>query len=386
MSKTNDNGAQEITFLLPDISGFTRFLKSTEISHSRHIIEELITILVQKTKGSFQIAEVEGDALFLYQDTSKLSASVLYDVVKKTYIAFHEHLVNYDHLRICNCGACSSATNLSLKFIAHTGKVEFAKVNGKEKPYGLDVIKAHRLMKNNIEGKDYLLFSEDFSGKYDLGELDEKCQYGSASYDEIGEINYSYLRLLHLKEAIKPADDESNYAATKPLKTIISETIEIDAPVNIVYEVLSDFKYRPVWNKDAKIVDHNDKDIYRVGSEHYCIINNKKFKIKTIGNRKSRFEFGEQVLKNGPFKELNLYFIFNKLVDGTEKTTLTIEIRAKFYPFIKPFIMFLMRPSLNKKVPEMLGLIKDLSEGIHQERIESDNQKDITKKLMTNLD
>lgn len=376
MSKINNNGTQEIIFLLPDISGFTRFLKTTEIRHSRHIIEELIAIIVEQTKKHFQLAEVEGDALFLYQETAKINVKVLYEVVKNTYIAFHKHLINYNHLRICNCGACSTAAELSLKFIVHTGIVEFATVNGKEKPYGLDVIKAHRLMKNNIEGKDYLLFSDDFSDKFDLKQIEEPKEYGSASYDEIGEIKYAYLRLLDLKKSIKPEENKS-FIANNSLKTIISQSIEINAPLDVVFEVLSDFRYRPVWNKEAKVVDYNEEDIYRIGSEHYCILNNKKFKIKTVGDRTSRLEFGEQILKNGPFKELNLYFIFNKDTKDKKYTSLTIEIRAKIYPLLRPFVLFMMKPTLKKKVPEMLRLIKELSERLKDERMDMTDDLEI---------
>ncbi|MEL6560553.1 MAG: DUF2652 domain-containing protein [Bacteroidota bacterium] len=327
-----------------------------------------MAIIVEQTRHKFELAEVEGDALFLYQDVNKLDINTIYQVVENTYIAFHKHLAYYNEMRICTCGACTSAINLSLKFIAHIGVVEFASVNGKEKPYGLDVITAHRLMKNNIEGKDYLLFSDSLSSRFDLEQIPKPRKHGSASYDEIGEVNYSYLRLLDLKESIKPEENNS-HLANNSLPTIVAETGEIDAPIDIVYEVLSDFKHRPVWNNEAKIVDHNEKDIYRLGSEHYCIINNKKFKVRTIGSKKSKHEFGEQVLNNGPFKEINLYFVFNKDTKGTNHTILTIEIRAKFYPLIKPFVLLIMKPTLKKKVPEMFRLIKELSEKINAERL-----------------
>jgi len=367
MNKNNEHGAQEITFLLPDISGFTRFLKNTEIGHSRHIIEELIGLIVLHTKEHFKIAEVEGDALFLYQESSKIDATTIFDIAQKTFIAFHKHLRNYNHLRICNCGACVSSVNLTMKFIAHTGNVEFVKVNGKSKPYGLDVIKVHRLLKNKIEGKEYVLFSDDFKKKHPVDLINNELIHGSSTYEEIGEIKYSHIELGHLRKGIK-ADVENNQQTGSRLKTLISKTIEIDAPVNVVYEVLSDFKYRPLWHKDAKVVDHDENEIYKVGTEHYCIINNKKVKVKTIGNKSSKFEFGEQVLKTGPFRELNLYFIFDSVEGNAEKTQLSIEIRAKIYSLLKPFVLLLVKSSLQKKIPEMMEDIKKVSENEYKER------------------
>ncbi|MGB3464272.1 MAG: DUF2652 domain-containing protein [Cyclobacteriaceae bacterium] len=367
MSKNNENPGGEITFLLPDISGFTKFLKETEISHSRHIIEELIAIIIRETKPRFRIVEVEGDALFLYQLAEKIDAETVFKVASDTYIAFHKHLINYERLRICNCGACTAAVKLSLKFIVHSGAVEFAKVNGKNKPYGLETIKAHRLMKNNIDGRDYILFSKSFTDNHAIDHLPANFYRGQQEYDEIGTIHYSYINLRHLKESLKP-DDYSHYQSNNTLKVIASETMEIDAPIEIVYKVLSDFKYRPLWNKEAKIVDHNEKDIYRIGSEHYCIINNKKFRIKTIGSKNSKLEFGEQIYNNGPFREINLYFIFNKATKNTTHTQLTVEIRGSYYKLLKPVIDLIVKPKLRKKVPEMIAIIKRISEDIYQER------------------
>ena len=36
---------------IPDISGFTQFITSTEISHSHHIITELINLIIDENGG-----------------------------------------------------------------------------------------------------------------------------------------------------------------------------------------------------------------------------------------------------------------------------------------------------------------------------------------------
>ncbi|MEL7148957.1 MAG: DUF2652 domain-containing protein, partial [Bacteroidota bacterium] len=371
MSRLATNGPQEVVFLIPDISGFTRFLSDTEISHSRHIIEELIEIIARETKTLFELAEVEGDALFLYQNIDEVSAQAVFEVAKNTFTAFHQHLTNYERLRICSCGACSSAIHLSLKFIAHAGFIEFANVQGKHKPYGLEVIKAHRLMKNDIDGAEYILFSEDFTSRYPITTLDSSLSTGSVNYEEIGDIHYSFKSLSYLKKNLKAAEEQI-VVPGKSLQTLIAVNDEIDAPLSIVYEVLSDFKYRPVWNSDAKVVDHNEEDIYQIGKEHYCIINHKKHRVKTVGSQNSKLEFGEQILDTGPFNELNLYFIFDKSVQSAERTKLSIEIRANVKSLLRPLVYLIVKPKLKKKIPEALRSIKQISESLAKSR--SDDQ------------
>ncbi len=381
MSKPIGNQENEITFLIPDISGFTKFLKTTEISHSKHIIEELMNLLIKETKELFQIAEVEGDALFLYQFDHKIDVDSVYKLVQNAFKAFHKHLINYNHLRICNCGACSTAVELSVKFVLHYGKVEFVTVNGKEKPYGIEVIKAHRLLKNDIDNKEYLLFSDDFKSKHGLPSKKEESYIGKSVYPEIGELNYTYTRLGFLKKDIKP-DLEPNITINQKLQTIANHSIKIDAPVNVVYEVLSEYKYRPIWNKEAKVVDHNEDEIYQVGTEHFCIINNKKFKIKTVSDNNSKTEFGEQFFNNGLFKEFNLYFIFNKTDQTDEKTKLTIEIRVEIKAIFKPLINWIFKPKLSKKVHEMSLIIKGLSEEIHLKRGQNIDNIDVIDEII----
>ena len=82
----------ESTLFIPDISGFTRFVKETEINHSQHIIEELINLIIDKGSQSLDVAEVEGDAVFFYKHGERMSVEDLTLAAKKIYHAFHQHL------------------------------------------------------------------------------------------------------------------------------------------------------------------------------------------------------------------------------------------------------------------------------------------------------
>jgi len=52
---------------IPDISGFTNFVTNTEIEHSRHIIQELLEVIINSNNLGLEISEIEGDAILFYK-------------------------------------------------------------------------------------------------------------------------------------------------------------------------------------------------------------------------------------------------------------------------------------------------------------------------------
>src|SRR4029077_6763543 len=75
------------------------------------------------------------------------------------FTRFHQQLQRYDHERICPCGACTSALNLKLKFFVHYGEVSSYNVKEHHQLFGKEVIVLHRLMKNNLNKKEYTLLT-----------------------------------------------------------------------------------------------------------------------------------------------------------------------------------------------------------------------------------
>ena len=102
---------------IPDISGFTKFVTETEINHSQHIISELIEIIIDGNELEFKISEVEGDAVLFYKMGNPPSITDVLSQSKNIFTRFHEHLAIIKRDNVCQCGACRSSTNLTLKFI-----------------------------------------------------------------------------------------------------------------------------------------------------------------------------------------------------------------------------------------------------------------------------
>ena len=61
------------------------------------------------------------------------------------------------------CQACTTAPDLELKIVAHSGEIQFIAVKGSRKPFGPYVIEPHRLLKNSVESDNYVLISHDLA-------------------------------------------------------------------------------------------------------------------------------------------------------------------------------------------------------------------------------
>ena len=189
--------AESATILLPDISGYTEFLTKTELVHSSHIINELLEAILAANSGEFVLSEVEGDALLLYHKGKPIEADALVRQCLSMFESFHTQLKIIERDSICHCGACKTASNLTLKFIAHHGVVQEIKVMQFTKCSGLDMVVAHRLMKNRIASDEYILATTscfDFSSlKQSPGAL--AWQRSNDEYPAIGTIEYQYAPL-----------------------------------------------------------------------------------------------------------------------------------------------------------------------------------------------
>src|SRR5215467_2694232 len=174
--------AESATILIPDISGYTEFLTKTELVHSSHIINELLEAILAANSGEFVLSEVEGDALLLYRKGKPIEADVLVRQCLGMFESFHNHVKIIERDSVCECGACKTASNLSLKFVAHHGIVQEIKVRQFTKCSGVDMIVAHRLLKNRIGSHEYILAT---SGCFDFSNLEQSS--GALAWERSSE-------------------------------------------------------------------------------------------------------------------------------------------------------------------------------------------------------
>ena len=222
---------------IPDISGFSRFVNAVELEHSRFIIQQLLDVLLRANDSGLQISEIEGDAILFYQFGEPVALRALYTQVAKMFRAFHQYLVAYDHQKICQCKACLSAVDLTLKVITHYGEFTPLRVQQFEKLIGKDVIVAHQLLKNDIPQHEYWLVTQDLHQQ--PAALTQWMQWhASAKETERGDIRFSYTQLGPLKQEIPPPSIPQELAEkTKMLS--VSRAYEVDIKT-LCYTVLHD--------------------------------------------------------------------------------------------------------------------------------------------------
>src|SRR5438093_9474241 len=116
--------SEQAIILIPDISGYTDFTSTTELDHSAHIITELLELIIASNETEFTLAEIEGDAILFYRKGTALSHEQLVNQCLKMFSKFHQQLKIIERDTVCQCDACQSATNLTLKFIVHFGYIK----------------------------------------------------------------------------------------------------------------------------------------------------------------------------------------------------------------------------------------------------------------------
>jgi len=276
MNSTNDSAAEPTLLFIPDISGFTKFVHETEISHSEHIITELLEALIDANEMDLQISEIEGDAVLFYRKGKKPTAAETLAQVQRMYIKFHVALRKYESQRICQCGACVNSNGLSLKFIIHYGDISINQVKTRIKLFGKDLIVAHRLMKNEIPLEEYVLITHQLinacSSWVEIDQVAwEKPSQGNGSYD-FGSIKYCYLSLAPLESHIPQSTIEDYVPDLRMSKALSVESV-INAPIELVFDVVSDAHSKHLWLLHVKDSDKTNGMITKNGSTHRCIMN-----------------------------------------------------------------------------------------------------------------
>lgn len=343
---------QNAILFIPDISGFTEFVHNTDIYHSRHIISELLELLLDSNTINLELAEIEGDALFLYKLEDNLDIGSIKSQIEKMYIEFHTHLKRYELQRICNCGACSSAYNLSLKFIVHYGEIEFIQVKDSNKPYGSNVIIAHRLLKNDVPINEYAILTESLIPDFS----ENSANTLTATYD-FGNISFTYDSLKHLKNQlpeINPIPDNI------PKYKLFDGTETIKVPILELYEVISNFDYRLLWVKGVDKLEYDKNKVNRSGFKHRCLINKKEVEQTTIKKQieKNQMVYGEST-SDIPFtKRVNAYYVLEEIDNGFTK--MNIEVFVDFKPLgiiMKPLMKKNFQKVVAENIKELILLI-----------------------------
>jgi hypothetical protein len=196
--------------------------------------------------------------------------------------SFHTQIKIIERDSVCQCGACKTASNLSLKFVAHHGTVQEIKVRQFTKCSGVDMVVAHRLLKNGIGSDEYILATPSC---FELATLAQSpgalaWQRASDEYPAIGTIEYQYASLAGIRRAM--ADPPPRISPVIELGDD-SVAVEIEAPMVEVHQLVIDLDRRTQWLSAVERLDR-PATTERIGLRHVCIFHGLTVEWVTVKN------------------------------------------------------------------------------------------------------
>ncbi len=149
---------EKALLLIADIGGYTRFMKEHRFSlaHAQDTIAQLLETVIDSA-SSFKLAKIEGDAAFFYL-VGEGSADFPRQIsnIRRAFLARRQQL---ELDRMCTCNGCLQVGALTLKFVTHSGEVAFQRVKHLTELAGVDVILVHRMLKNDVPLREYVLMT-----------------------------------------------------------------------------------------------------------------------------------------------------------------------------------------------------------------------------------
>ena len=197
----NKEGLESAFFCVPDITGFTKFIATTDIAFSREVIPSLLRKLIDCNVLKMKIGEIEGDAIFFYKTGRLPAVGRVAAQCTALYTTFSDFIRSIKENDPQNYEKYLADSQLGLKIIIHYGQISLHNIKGRIKLLGQDVIISHKLLKNKIPDYNYILLTDKYLSKIkDRDNLQqwfhwEKLRSGMESYEFIGDVGYRFITL-----------------------------------------------------------------------------------------------------------------------------------------------------------------------------------------------
>jgi hypothetical protein len=192
--------------LIADIGGYTDYMSSHRMSlahaevNTGRLLERVIDAVPE-----MDLVEIEGDAAFLHKQVGSATPEELVDEVVRSAAAMHRafHVEReYVATNLCPCSGCKEAANLTLKFVAHVGEVATQTIRNRLKLVGIDVILVHRLLKNAVPVREYVLLTDELHAG--SAALPGAAQQIEPELEGFGRVRAYYLDVASLEGATDP--------------------------------------------------------------------------------------------------------------------------------------------------------------------------------------
>jgi hypothetical protein len=287
--------------VIADISGYTGYVAGGPLEFTEEVVADVTHEIAARLGQVLQVNKHEGDAVFAYARAGEVDASLILDAVEECYFAFRSRLEGISHSTTCSCAACRKAAQLDLKFVLHSGDW----IRRGQELTGVDVIVAHRLLKNGIELSAYALLTEAFTAAYGLDPELLGLAPHVERYDDVGDVRgyVSDLEARYLEER------DRRRVAVAPDEAAFQVEQVLPLPPAAAWELLTSADKRLLWQVE-EIEEAQAGGRRCTGTASVCV--------------DARSKIYEEILDWRPFD----YFTERRTVLGAGKLILTTELEA----------------------------------------------------------
>jgi hypothetical protein len=354
---------QPALLFIPDISGFTRFVSDTNLRISKTLIAELLEILIDANLLNMELCEIQGDAILFYKLGPPPHIGEIVTQCKQMYLDFQNYLRIMERDKTSELGKVMKDSNLTLKIIVHYGRISITQIREFTKLMGMDVIAAHRLLKNDIQSQEYILLTDNYLFTQDPDEVARSFQWtdlahGATRYDYLGSVSYNYAHFTPLRLLIAgllPMEEE-----TRCPNSIMENTV-IEAPAHLVLRIITNFKLRPRWVPGLTSAEYDISKADRLSNSYKCMLGNTVVDIQTVQSL-VREESVEYVERLGNFRWFPNSLVFYRMSESEKGTELTIEFCYSQVSKVNMLPILLSGGRMRDFLKQCLKGVKEISE------------------------
>jgi hypothetical protein len=264
--------SQDGYLLIADITGYTAFLRESELEHAKDSLRTLLDLLIEQTKPPLCISRLEGDAVISYAlKGSFQQGQTLVELIETTYVEFRRGLDLMVLNTTCTCLACRNISNLDLKFFVHYGTFALEPLPAYTELIGMDVNLIHRLTKNTVTEKTgfhaYVLYTRSAVDQLGIPEMVDELTVHMESYDDVGEVTAYLLDMHPIWEDMK----HRYHTVVEPDEALFILKRKFRQPPLVVWEYLTNPKYRAIlYGSDKQELKDLKQGRVNNGSVYVC--------------------------------------------------------------------------------------------------------------------
>lgn len=232
--------ANEGYLFISDITGYSAYLKESELEHARDSLSALLQLLIEQTRAPLVIAKLEGDAVFSYAPAGSIqNGQTLVEMVENCYLAFRKALELMIVNTTCDCNACGNLPSLDLKFFVHYGAFSTQSLGDYQELVGNDVNLVHRLVKNHIREQTglraYAAYTQAVIDNLEMANLAADMLAHREKFADVGEVAL-YVQDMHTLWASRR---EEMRVVVEPEDVLYSFEFDFDVPPPVLWEYIT---------------------------------------------------------------------------------------------------------------------------------------------------